>query len=172
MRHHRIIMSAFQSAEQLDIVQEINRSSNIETGAMVFPLPGESHHHRARSLPPNRLWTRIAKIDNLIRTPNKIKTSLRSLPLIPIHSPFIAVETVAVRLKTTSALPTQRHSRPRDQQKIVATYLGNIAVQKAMEGIPGQEGIRIGTSPRRRRQRLMVSVGNRVLLGLNYLLIV
>jgi hypothetical protein len=172
MRHNRIIMSAFQSAEQLDIVQEINRASNIETGAMVFPLPGESHYHRARGLPSNHLWTRIAKIDNPIRTTNKIKTSLRSLPLIPIHSNYMAVGTVAVRLKTTSALPTQRHSHPCYQQKSVATYLGNIAVQKAMEGIPGQEGIRIGTSPRRGRQRLMVSVGNRVLFGVNYLLVV
>ena len=111
MRHHRIIMSAFQSAEQLDIVHEITRASNIETDAMVFPLPGESHYHRARGLPSNHLWTRITKIDNPIRTTNKIKTSLRSLPLIPIHSHYMAVETVAIRLQTTSTLSTKNRRR-------------------------------------------------------------
>jgi hypothetical protein len=163
MRHNRIIMSAFQSAEQLDIVQEINRASNIETGAMVFPLPGESHYHRARGLPSNHLWTRIAKIDNPIRTTNKIKTSLRSLPLIPIHSHYMAVETVAVRLKTTSTLSTKKRRRVFGEHRRSESDGGYFW--------PGRDQNRHITQ-KAKATRLMVSVGNRVLFGLSYLLFV
>lgn len=173
-------MAAIQAAKPREIDQQSNRTGDIGTGARASLLPGEHHHHRARGLPFNRRWTRIGKIDNRIRTTVKIKRTLRSPPRRPIHSLDVAAGTLSARVKTTSASPTRRHPIPLINKKNDATYLGSIAAQKAMAGMLGQAGIDIGTSPKRvasaaypssirRRQRLMVSAGNRVLYVLKCL---